>query len=148
MRKPRYYEWDFVANEVVKWERHGECKKCGACCKSKVQFGFQKPFQTTKAGGHTTDEIGIWTEVDMGRWRHFFKMQAIQLDGPGCPTLTDDNLCDGHEDDERAWICKKWPFSPRCVAAFPDCGYSFKEAERWRMDEIEGQRVCGEREDD
>lgn len=126
----RYLEWDYVANTVTEWEREGECKQCGACCRCRVTFKVEKPYgrdnDKRKAGGHRTSHEGIWQEVNTGRWRHFFQLLGIDLTESGCGH-EEDGVCDCHDDPDRPWICAEWPFSPRSIIAFPDCGYSFKE---------------------
>jgi len=92
-----------------------------------------------KAGGHLTNGEGIWQEVKIGRWRHFFRLIKINLDELGCNDCDDDTgLCGIYGNDIRSWICNEWPFSPRCIVPFPECGYSFEEIGRWNISETEG----------
>jgi len=140
----RYLEWDYVADTVIEYKRHGECNKCGGCCRTRVTYEIETPFKSErKAGGHNTDHTGIWQEVYQGRWRHFFKTIKVNMAGPGCGDfgsdgLGDDGLCSHY--GERSWICREWPFSPRCVAPFPECGYSFTEVRRRRISEMLKER--------
>ena len=134
----RYLEWDCVADTVIEYERHGECKQCGACCRAHIQWEQSNRFATlSKAGGRDMGAMsGIWQEVYCGRWRHFFQMLRIRPEQHTCHMLTDEGLCEGHDDVDRQWICKEWPFSPRQVMAFPGCGYSFTEIQRGRISEM------------
>ena len=134
--KRRYVVWDYVANWAIEYKRLGECNRCGDCCVAHVGFTTQKPYSAgRKAGGHKTSNEGAWQEVNTGRWRHFYQLLSIvPNEGSKCPDkFTEDRLCAGHEDEERPWICKEWPFSPRCVEAFDECSYSFEEIGRWRI---------------
>jgi Fe-S-cluster containining protein len=127
----RYFEWDYVANRVIEWVRVGDCCQCGACCRVGIGFTFHEPYKAQKAGGHETDGKGIWQEVRVGRWRHFFRIEYMALKGRGCPSL-ERGLCT--EYGTRPWICREWPFSPRCIEAIPECTYGFREVGRWSFD--------------
>ena len=138
--KRRYVVWDYVANWAVEYKRLGECNRCGDCCEAHVSFKTEKPYGAgRKAGGHRTSAEGIWQEVNAGRWRHHYQLLSIVPGGGSkCPSnFTEDRLCANHKDDERPWICKEWPFSPRCVGPFDHCDYSFEEIGRWRIEEGE-----------
>jgi len=136
--KRRYFEWDYVADTVIEWERHGSCKQCGACCRSGIEFIVHRPYKRDcRSGGREARESGIWQEVHMGRWRYFFSVTRIDPAHDGqCCELTEDNLCAMHTD--KCFLCREWPFSPRCVAPFPECGYSFTEVQRGRISELRG----------
>ncbi len=135
--KRRYFEWDYVANTVIEWERHGTCNRCGVCCEASVTYEIQSPYKRSmRYGGRETDHKGIWQEVHTGRWRYFFKVVRVDVNSPTvCGELTDDKLCAMHAD--KCFLCQEWPFSPRCVAPFPECGYSFTEVQRGRISELE-----------
>ncbi len=128
--KRRYFEWDYVANRVTEWVRVGHCCQCGACCR--VSIGFlvdsSKTYGAAKAGGYHTTGRSVWQEIRVGgRWRHFFQVDYVAVKGRGCPSL-ERGLCTEYEN--RPWICREWPFSPRCVEATPECTYGFREVSR------------------
>lgn len=133
----RYLEWDYAADTVTEYERHGECTKCGACCEARIEFTIHRPYKRdTRSGGRETNSRGIWQEVNTGRWRYFFRMERADPNhDTRCSELTDDNLCAMHED--KCFLCREWPFSPRCTAPFPECGYGFTEIQRGRISERE-----------
>lgn len=126
----RYFEWDYVANRVIEWVRVGECCQCGACCRATIGFHFEdtRLYAAEKAGGYHTNGMGVWQEIRVGgRWRHFFQVIYMAVKGRGCPAL-EKGLCAHYED--RKWICREWPFSPRCVEALGECTYAFREVSR------------------
>ena len=132
----RYFEWDHVADTVIEWRREGSCKRCGACCRSGIEFIVHHPYKRdSRSGGRSDDGKGIWQEVNIGRWRYLFSVQKIDPNhSTQCGELTDDKLCAMHAD--KCFLCWEWPFSPRCVAPFPECGYSFTEVQRGRISEL------------
>jgi len=134
----RYVVWDYVADWAVEYKRVGECNRCGDCCEAHIGFKTEMPYQAgRKAGGHGTNQEGIWQEVNTGRWRHFYQLLFIRPgEGSKCPNnFTKDRLCATHEDVQRPWICREWPFSPRCIEPFERCSHSFEETGRWRIGE-------------
>ena len=127
--KRRYFEWDYVVNRVMEWARVGHCCQCGACCRADIGFEFEstRVYRAKKAGGYHTAGKGVWQEICVGRWRHFFRIDWVAVDGRGCGSL-EKGLCTEYE--HRPWICREWPFSPRCIEALPECTYGFREVLR------------------
>lgn len=128
----KYLEWNYDTGIVTECQRLGKCKQCGKCCKAKITFEICKPRRNNnRNGGAMTNETGIWSEINRGRWRYFFKIKSVDLDTTKCESLTDDNLCQHHGDKDP--ICGWWPFSPKCIDLFPDCGYSFEKINEWQI---------------
>jgi len=128
----RYYEWDYDAQIVTEYARHGQCNKCGECCHWTVHFGAIKPYRarSLRNGSGSTTGRGIWQEINLGRWSYFFCLGNMEPGGE-CPSFDEEtNLCNAHEGTERGKICELWPFSPRCLEHFPQCGYSFSIVEQ------------------
>lgn len=134
----RFFEWDYGHGIAAEYERQGECRKCGICCRQRVHFAYQKPPYKgePRNGGKSTDGEGVWLEVQQGRWRHFYKIKNVDRGEP-CSSLGNDNLCACH--DHKPLLCTVWPITPKCIEAFPDCGFSFKEIRRWAFESDAGQ---------
>lgn len=132
----RYFEWDYVADTVVEYTRHGNCKGCGLCCEARITFTAIRPYKRSlKGGGRASGSDGIWQEVNTGRWRYFVKILSIDIGhNKACGELQDDRMCAMH--DDKSFLCREWPFSPRCIAPFPGCGYSFTEVQQGRISEL------------
>ena len=131
----RYLEWNYDNGIVTEYQRAGKCNQCGKCCKALITFQVIKPRRGIgRKGGVTTDETGIWSEIDNGRWRYFFKITEIDFDYAGCECLNSNQLCDYHNEKEN--ICAWWPLSPTCIEPFPDCGYSFEQINEWKMSDL------------
>jgi len=127
----RYFEWDYVANRVIEWVRVGTCCRCGTCCRGSIGYNFEnvKTYHANKAGGYYTTGRGVWQEIRAGRYRHFFRMEYMAVKGRGWCGSFENGLCAEYE--HRSWICREWPFSPRCIAPFAECTYGFREVDRW-----------------
>jgi len=126
----RYFEWDYVSNRMTEWARVGHCCQCAACCQNSIGFKFEssKLYEAKKSGSYYTTGKGIWQEVRVGgRYRHFFQMEYVAAKGKGCASL-ERGLCEEYE--HRTWICREWPFSPRCIEATSECTYGFREVDR------------------
>ena len=132
----RYLEWDYVADTVTEYKRDGKCERCGACCGATITFTAIHPYKRSlRGGGRVSGREGIWQEVNTGRWRYFVRVLKIEIDLPKtCGELSEDKLCTMHKD--KCFLCKEWPFSPRCIAPFPECGYSFTEIQRGRISKL------------
>jgi len=123
----RYREWDMDNDLVTEYERHGECLRCGECCRHRIEVQYSKHDDKYHPGIH-----GVWNEVSGNG--HYFCVQLTSIDperviGMGnnpCWALTDDNLCSKHDLlAEHHELCHQWPLAPRCLEHFPGCGYSF-----------------------
>ena len=138
----RYYEWDYNSMEVTEFKRKGKCLQCGQCCRARITFTFTKPARSGRAcdGGGETNGEGIWQEVNRGRWRYFWKLGKIEPGTITCEALTEEGLCEAH--NEKSHLCAWWPMSPRCIADFAGCGYSFEEVNHWKFDGIVGRDEC------
>lgn len=135
--RPRYFEWDYELNLVKEYKRKGKCKKCGSCCRAKIVFqSIGHSYRGDKRNGSkVTNGIGLWQEVNKGKWRYFYKIISIHPNQKTCQDLNNDNNCQVYEN--KANICKDWPFSPICINQFPNCGYYFNEINEWKINELE-----------
>lgn len=149
----QYFRWDYEKHELVKFERSGECNRCGACCKALIRFvasehGELGPNNTyenedIRNGGRYVDQEGVWNEVvnDKGE-RRYFKFTEINPNDPEHPACLHlqgsghEHACAVHFD--KNLLCRSWPMSPEHVTPFPECSYTFTEIGRWSMSE------CGE----
>lgn len=144
----RYIQWNFDKNEAVEYQRHGECNRCGQCCKTLIKFrGTLHPELPENAtyededirnGVMGADYRGIWNEVqnERGDRRFFGDIQILpdeehnpcsELRGQG-----DEHSCNVHFD--KTLLCSAWPLSPDHVTPFAECSYKFEEINRWRID--------------
>lgn len=133
---PRYYEWDEDNEIVTEYKRHGSCNACGDCCRALVSFKVAGEYEDndSKNGGSTTDGKGKWAEVFDGE-RTFFRVYNQELGKNVCSSLID-NLCEVHNTNKPG-VCKKWPFSPRDIEPYENCGYRFEFVGQWNYDELE-----------
>jgi hypothetical protein len=131
-----YREWDYDRMVVTAYRRSGKCKKCGACCRAHVSFGYMMPPRAgdPRKGGNTTDAVGVWQELDAGRWRYFYRI-TVNLEENVCGGLQEDGCCADHEDPDRSMLCQIWPLTPADISKFPNCGWSFEEVGRWPLTE-------------
>jgi Fe-S-cluster containining protein len=131
----RFYEWNYDSDIVTEYHRSGECKQCGKCCQAQITFNVVKPRRNIgRKGGATTNELGVWSEVNLGRWSYFWKITDVDFDYDGCECQNEKGLCDYH--DEKENICALWPMSPKCLEHFPDCGYAFEKTGEWKISEL------------
>jgi Fe-S-cluster containining protein len=128
-----FLRWDYNTKEVTRFRRMGQCKSCGACCRKRIHFRVSSDNgKEYRDGGETTDDTGVWYEVESATPRRFFGHFKI-TEGDTCIALeTNPCFCDSYED--RHNLCRDWPLGPKL--ALPNCGYSFEEVERWSLDEL------------
>ena len=130
-----YRKWDYDKDEVITYEREGECNGCGECCNIVIYFGISEAYGgDARNGGENTDEEGVWAEVVDEGVRRFFK--HVPIDTPErkkCPSLEEGLTCDMYF--TKAPICSVWPVIPDQLDAFPQCSYKFKEIDKYTIEE-------------
>jgi len=136
----RYYEWDYDTKTVTEYARRGQCNKCGECCRWAVHYIGVKPYRarSLRNGSSGTTGEGVWQEIDCGRWSYYFSIANVEPGGECWNFDAAANLCKVHADAGRGKICTLWPFSPRCLEHFPQCGYSFEILGTWPLEETQG----------
>jgi len=119
--------------KLVAYERLGNCKKCGKCCRKKITFTWE----ILKADEAITREDS--EKADWSHWEGYsviyargvywyFKVTSIKDPKPDderipCRRL-EGNLCSIHEDQHQLPpLCPLWPVHPKDL--LPGCGYSF-----------------------
>lgn len=117
----KFYEWDYDNGIVTQYERLGECRQCGECCRATINLGCIKP-------PYNTDGKGVWCDTLSGRYRYLFKVTGVELGTGDCCRLVN-GLCLDH--GKKLAICRLWPMGPCCIESFPGCGYSFREIGHW-----------------
>lgn len=136
----RYYEWDDEKKIVIEYRRVGECKKCGVCCMKQICYRISGEFAMQKGGKpfeRFPRNIGMWSEINTGEERLYFNTIDIIDDTANvCTSLDENGLCKDHNKKSRKIICKEWPYSPKDLEHFPNCGYSFEKIGEWTYDEI------------
>ena len=120
-----YREWDMDGDVVTEYERHGECLRCGECCRHRIALQYSKHDGKYHPGIH-----GVWNEVSSDGYYFCVRLTSVDpertiADGHPCCALSEDNLCAARDQPDRQELCRQWPFAPRCLEHFPDCGYSF-----------------------
>jgi Fe-S-cluster containining protein len=144
-----YFEWRWADDEVIQWQRDGDCNGCGACCKTLIQFTMSRAYLPPvndfsdwlpNNGGVISARVGIGVQVMInGKSRYFDNIQIIPNDPnhKPCGYLTADNRCRVHAGKNR--LCAMWPMTPTHAAAFEECSYTFTEIGRWKISELEAQ---------
>jgi len=119
------------------WHREGQCHRCGACCELAGKLSY--------ITGPESDSVPPDTEKrDNSGWPPGRQIVAEQWEGPWvfwqpkdpddrvpmCSSYEGDGICGRYENGDRSEICRKWPILPADLDLFPECGYSFRRAER------------------
>jgi Fe-S-cluster containining protein len=128
-----FLRWDYNTKEVTRFRRTGQCKQCDQCCQKNIAFktSHTDAEENGKDGGITTDDTGVWYEVESVAPRRFFGHFRI-TDRDDCCVALEENRCDSYND--RHNLCRDWPMGPELI--LPNCGYSFEEVEQWDLDDL------------
>ena len=105
-----FTEWNYETEEVIQYRRQGECNQCGDCCLPKIMFQiahWDAP-DDPRDGGETTSQAGVWSEVNEGNERYFFRMTGVGPEANDCDALQGDGRCSDHCDKNR--ICNSWEY--------------------------------------
>jgi len=131
----RFLEWNYDTGIVTEYKRLGNCNHCSACCHRIIACVFIKPGRSRnpRNGSASTDGVGVWNELNLGRWSYYFGNIKAKGDYNGCQALVD-NMCSNHNNKDK--ICSGWPFSPSNTEEFPNCGYSFEKIGEWSIESI------------
>lgn len=145
---PRFLKWDFDADEVIEYERIGECNGCAQCCVAEIAYriaGHRNDEGQTflyNAGtmGDSCERQGVWSEYSDSEQRRFISIKEINFNHEPCKMLVD-KKCAIHERKslQELPLCKTWPIIPEHVEPFKDCSYSFKEIGRWKISDCQKQ---------
>ena len=133
-----FIDWDYDKNIATKYERTGECNRCGDCCY--MHIGIQVAnndgdISAQDSGGDTTDGSGRWSEVgDKDEDREFVRFKPRpEVKRRACSTLLrDENACSLNGD--KPWCCTVFPTAPSDIAALENCSYEFIELDKWEID--------------
>ena len=118
----------------IKLERLGECKKCGECCGGK-RIGYRcQVGLTTREVLNEEEEEGDWSNYEgwsafyaQGVWWYFLVTDISEEDGKICEGLDVDKTCkDWYDEKDFKPICRYWPWNPKDLEQFPECGFSFR----------------------
>ena len=121
--------------KLVRYERHGECKKCGACCRKKITFRFEVLRASKPDEASSPEDWLDWENfsVIFARGIYWYVLvTSIEDPEPDdefvpCQSLKD-NLCSIREDQFKIPpLCPLWPVHPKDL--LPGCGYSFEKCE-------------------
>jgi len=117
----RFFDYDYNAQEIIEYERLGECNHCGDCCTTRIEFyGI----------GHKGR--GVWACVtEPGREDFFQQVARVGETGAEVCPYYQGERCSIHATKVR--MCKVWPMNPAQLALFPRCSYTFREIERRPM---------------
>ncbi len=131
------HNWE--TQEVITYERHGECNQCGDCCKTSIALG---ELQQGYSDGSRTPKMGLPGINQEGDWgtlageHNFFQLidtgkaktcsMYCEKDGKGACIIQDvkeyEQMC-----------CIVFPQVPSQLDTFPNCSYSFTEVGRKDM---------------
>lgn len=143
----RFFKWDFDNQEVIEYEREGECNNCGQCCTTLIRYELAGR-KTGGPGklGDTMDDKGVWSEYKQGRTRRFAKLTETGPIGEAPCSKFVEGRCAIHEKKSLAFrgelaMCKAWPMIPEHVTPFDQCSYKFTEIGRWRIDDVKAGRA-------
>lgn len=132
----KYRKWDYDTNRVTEYVREGECNGCGACCKALIQFTVAGRVKDKDGRnlGNTTNGVGVWSEVQNGKKRRFFRINLMDLkpEAVTCSALSPENKCTVHQ--TKLPICEVWPVLPEQVTPFSECSYKFIEIGSWPIE--------------
>ena len=122
----KFLEWDYDNNTVTTYEREGQCKQCADCCRANIIYDIYPALKGSPAEQDWWDGKGVWHAAQHQGVRGFIRITSLEPNSGGCERLTYDNRCQKrlfHE--ELSVVCRDWPFSPKCIEQFPNCGHSF-----------------------
>jgi len=129
------YEWDFDKNEVVQWERRGECNQCGDCCRVCVKYNKPSEDINVQEATANGNYHGICNQVQVdGKDNYFWdvRIDNNDKDFQPCEDLKG-NSCFSHN-GTREVLCRYFPMSPRNAELFEQCSYRFEKIESWEID--------------
>jgi len=116
--------------KLVPYERLGECKQCGECCRKKITFQWY----VAKPQEDDADPEGDWLywegySLIFARGAYWYiKVTGVKdpkADDERVPCWSlDGSLCSIHGDQfKMPPLCPLWPVHPKDL--LPGCGYSF-----------------------
>ena len=116
MPEQRFLEYDYNTQEVIEYQRTGDCNHCGDCCTTPIYFH-----------GISHQGRGVWgCVVEAGKPDFFQQVSHVGAVGSEpCPYYTESKRCSIHEIKLR--MCRVWPMTPSQVHLFPNCSYAFTE---------------------
>ena len=133
--------WAVESGELVRYDRSGECKQCGECCKAGI-FYQTEVGTAARSHEHESEEEADWTGredwnmfIAQGIWWYFkvgFPADDAVAQLVPCGDLDcagGVNFCTSWQDEGFRPICRYWPFHPNHVARFPKCGFKFEKVE-------------------
>jgi hypothetical protein len=137
----QFYEWNYDEGVVILYQRLGDCNSCGDCCTAAIRFAVAgavkpglTPWEENANGGAMTNGEGVWAEVRVNGERRYFQQVSAEPGASRCTNLTEDNRCAIHA--SKPLFHKAWPITPRQMASFTRCSYSFREIARWPLADL------------
>jgi Fe-S-cluster containining protein len=120
--------WIVEDGEFVLYKRNGKCLSCGECCRGNLITARTTTSQDAKEGVDLPlsnwDGYSVFQVGDIWRW-----YKAELTNKPRICASLNGNKCDCWQTDEWPEFCRYWPFHPRDIEPFPDCGFSFEISE-------------------
>lgn len=151
--KPTVF-WIVEDGVLVEYRRSGECKRCGQCCCGvTINYTEGMQFVSSEKGEEKQQDLE-WSEYEgysvfraQGLW-WYFRTNSIEENAEDrCEALSAEGQCEDWGDPERFKpICRYWPYHPKDLEHFPDCGFSFEKVESQdavEMLEGEGEKCLG-----
>jgi hypothetical protein len=131
--------WIVENGAYVKYIRHGSCNKCGLCCCSNeigikmeaCMSGDSGPSRPDINRGGNFDEWEGYSHHSDQRVDWWWKLDVKdKITGSVCESFDPlTNLCDVWDEDDFPAVCRYFPFHPRDIEKFPDCGFSFERVD-------------------
>jgi Fe-S-cluster containining protein len=121
--------WIVESGVLIPYERKGECLGCGICCRgnniratiTKSQDGQDDDGLIIERLEEKWEGYSVFQIGDVWRW---YKTELLEEERV-CTSLVG-NKCECWQTEEWPEICRYWPFHPRDLEAFPECGFTFE----------------------
>ena len=129
--------WIVEDGELHLYERKGECKRCGACCCAhQITFKSEIASVSYSAYDEADEEKEDWSEREgesifkaQGIW-WYFKTLEVKPKTQACECYSEDEGCAIWQNMKLFKpICRYWPYHPKDLGPFPECGFSFERKE-------------------
>lgn len=125
--------WAVEGGKLVRYARSGACNLCNKCCKGyRIIYKLEVSLTQDQSDKGGTEDWASWEGWSIfyaqGTWWY---IEVTVGDDPeafeGCDALTEEGLCSKWQDLKGFKpICRYWPFHPKDLEKFPECGFSFR----------------------
>jgi Fe-S-cluster containining protein len=127
--------YDWSAEEIITYERSGDCNGCGACCIYDTRIETFRPFKpvggTPPAPTRAEDYTAKWGTLPGEDILYEFKPS---LRAKRCKYYQEGKCFLMQHFEYKPKPCEVFPLIPEDIALFDECSYSFKEISRRAMD--------------